>query len=166
MSASARSGTCAIDTAIRQDRSPGIASVLYRTFRIDCVTVLQETLYGSDPENRGNWRIPSRRGDHMMTRNGGLTAQPWKELYQAAISESDLSKLPTRLSDAEAALVARARELFYTIGDDGEEGESLDYAMCILHALRESLNHRDYKKPATSPQPRAVPMSLAKWQSA
>ncbi|HEX3351577.1 MAG TPA: hypothetical protein VHS34_02045 [Terriglobales bacterium] len=101
----------------------------------------------------------------MMTK-AVLTTRPWKELYQAAIAEPDLSKLPTRLSDAEAAVAARAREMFYSTGDDGEEGESLDYAMCILHALRESLNHRDRRKPATSLSPTAVPMSIVKWQSA
>ncbi|MGH9536668.1 MAG: hypothetical protein ACRD3H_02020 [Terriglobales bacterium] len=101
----------------------------------------------------------------MMTK-AVLTTRPWKELYQAAIAEPDLSKLPTRLSDAEAAVAARAREMFYSTGDDGEEGESLDYAMCILHALRESLNQRDRRKPATSLSPTAVPMSIVKWQSA
>ena len=72
-----------------------------------------------------------------------LVSPRWKDLCQAAILEPDLNKLPERLSNAEAALVARARELFYTIGDDGEEGESLDYAMCILQALRGSLSHRN-----------------------
>jgi hypothetical protein len=70
----------------------------------------------------------------------GFKYQPWRVLYQAAIAEPDLNKLPERLSAAEAALVSRARELFYTSGDDGEEGESLDNAMCILHALRRSLS--------------------------
>ena len=112
----------------------------------------------------GDCRIPAEEF-HMMTKRG-LTTQPWKELYQAAITEPDLSRLPTRLSDAETAVAVRARELFYASGDDGEEGESLDYAMCILHALRESLNHRDLRKPATSLSPRAVPMSIVKWQSA
>jgi hypothetical protein len=66
----------------------------------------------------------------------------WKDLYQAAIVESDLSVLPGRIADAEAALVTRARELFYAAGSDGEEAESLDNAMCILHALRSSLKRR------------------------
>ena len=72
-----------------------------------------------------------------------LITPRWKDLCQAAILEPDLNKLPERSSSAEAALVARARELFYTIGDDGEEGESLDYAMCILQALRGSLSPRN-----------------------
>ena len=69
--------------------------------------------------------------------------QSWKDLYQAAIYESDLNKLPKRIDDAEGALVICARELFYGAGDDdGEEAESLDDAMCILHALRSSLKRR------------------------
>jgi hypothetical protein len=32
--------------------------------------------------------------------------------------------------------------LFYTAEDDAEEGESLDYAMYILHALSSSLKRR------------------------
>ncbi len=101
----------------------------------------------------------------MITSQGtGLTTQPWKELYQAAISEPDLNKLPERLSSAEAALVARARELFYTFGDDGEEGESVDYAMCILHTLRESLDRRDHV--GISGRVAVTTSPKSKWQTA
>jgi len=72
----------------------------------------------------------------------GLYTDSWKDLYQAAIRESDLTKLPERIADAETALVTRARDLFYTSGDKIEEEGSLDDAMCILHALRSSLKHR------------------------
>jgi hypothetical protein len=96
----------------------------------------------------------------------GPTTQPWRELYHAAMSEPDLNKLPERLSDAEAALVARARELFYTVGDDGEEGESLDYAMCIVHAIRESLGRRNSAGKNVSIPPQAVAATMRKWQAA
>jgi len=59
----------------------------------------------------------------------------WKDLYHAAIHESDLNKLPERITDAEIAVV---RELFYTSDYRIGEEESLDEAMCILHALRSS----------------------------
>ena len=65
----------------------------------------------------------------------------WKDLYQAAIFESDLKKLPKRISEAESALVTRARELFYTAEANNGEEESLDYAMDILRVLRRSLAH-------------------------
>jgi len=78
----------------------------------------------------------------MTTPAYSFYAQTWKDLYQAAIHESDLNRLPERIADAEIALVLRARELFYTSEDRIEEGESLDDAMCILHALLSSLKHR------------------------
>ena len=72
----------------------------------------------------------------------GLDAQSWKDLYQAAMCESDVNKLPERIADAETALVMRERDLFYTSGDRFEEEESLDDAMCVLNALRSSLKRR------------------------
>jgi hypothetical protein len=72
----------------------------------------------------------------------GLDAQSWKDLYHAVMCESDVNKLPERIAEAETALAMRARELFYTSGDRFEEEESLDDALCILHALRRSLKRR------------------------
>jgi hypothetical protein len=71
-----------------------------------------------------------------------LYTQSWRDLYQAAIHESDMSKLSERITDAESALVIRMRELFYESGDKFEEVECMDEALCILHALRNSLKHR------------------------
>jgi hypothetical protein len=71
-----------------------------------------------------------------------LYTQSWRDLYQAAIHESDMSKLSERITDAESALVIRMRELLYESGDKFEEVESIDEALCILHALRNSLKHR------------------------
>ncbi len=68
-----------------------------------------------------------------------LDTGSWKDLYQAALFESDLNKLTERIAEAETALVIRARELLYASEDNGEEVEGLDYAMCALHALRSSL---------------------------
>ena len=72
----------------------------------------------------------------------GLDTGLWKDLYQAALLESDLNQLTERIAEAETALVRRARELFYAPEDNGEEVERLDYAMCALHALRSSLKRR------------------------
>jgi hypothetical protein len=80
----------------------------------------------------------------------GLYTPSWKDLYQAAIRESDVNKLPERIADAEAALVMRARDLFYTSGDRFGEEESLDDAMCVLNALRSSLNRRPSAIQSTS----------------
>lgn len=63
-------------------------------------------------------------------------ARIWRNLYTAALFESDHAKLPQRIAEAEAALVVRARELFNAPGDNIEEEEALDDAMYALHALR------------------------------
>lgn len=80
----------------------------------------------------------------------GLDARSWKDLYQAAMCESDLNKLPERIADAETALVMRTRELTHTSGDNFEEKDSLDDALCILHSLRSSLKRRPTAVPATN----------------
>jgi hypothetical protein len=71
-----------------------------------------------------------------------LETQSWKDLYQTAIFEWNLNKLSGRIDEAEAALVIRARELYYAVDDELEEKQSLEDAMCILHALRRSLKRR------------------------
>jgi hypothetical protein len=75
---------------------------------------------------------------NTATRNG-CSVGSWRDLYQAAICEPDMSKVPDRIAEAEAALILSARELFYTDGRDSDEGESMDDAMFILQALRSSL---------------------------
>jgi hypothetical protein len=72
----------------------------------------------------------------------GLYAQSWKELYQAAMCELDVNKLPQRIAEAESAVAMRARELSYPSGEGFDEQESLDDAMCVLNALRGSLKRR------------------------
>ena len=71
----------------------------------------------------------------------------WRELYTAALFETDKQELPSRIADAERALVLRARELFATCGDNGqegqairsEEGQAIDDALYALRALRNCL---------------------------
>ena len=68
------------------------------------------------------------------------TAQSsWRELYEAALFETDKSKLAERIADAEQALVARARQLFDTNADDVERDQTLDDA---LNALLQLLSAR------------------------
>jgi hypothetical protein len=91
-------------------------------------------------------------GDKFMNTGvcKGLDAQSWKDLYQAAMCEPDMNKLPARIADAESALVMRMRESFYTSGDKFEEQESMDDALSILHALRSSLKRRPSAIQSTS----------------
>jgi hypothetical protein len=66
----------------------------------------------------------------------------WRELYRAALLEIDRAMVPERITEAEKALVIRARELFSAAGDNIEEAEMLDDAMYALHALRGTLKYR------------------------
>src|ERR1700720_4265856 len=56
----------------------------------------------------------------------------WHELYQAALFETDKEKIPSRIADAEQAIVARARELFFSSTDNIEEDQALD-ALCTRY---------------------------------
>jgi hypothetical protein len=60
----------------------------------------------------------------------------WKDLYFAALLEGNVERVPALISNAEQAIVDRARELFSTQGDHVQEEEALDDALYALHALK------------------------------
>lgn len=66
----------------------------------------------------------------------------WRELYVAALFETDTNRIPTRIADAEKAIVARARELFAAKSDTIEEDQALDDALYALRALHNCLEVR------------------------
>lgn len=66
----------------------------------------------------------------------------WRPLYRAAISETDKSVIPQRIAEAEKAIIARGREIFYDHGT-AEEGEALEDALYTLRAFRTALQHAE-----------------------
>jgi hypothetical protein len=66
----------------------------------------------------------------------------WRELYSAALFETDKDRIPSRITDAEKAIVARARELFSAGADTIEEDQALDDALYALRALQNCLEFR------------------------
>jgi hypothetical protein len=66
----------------------------------------------------------------------------WRELYTVALFESDRNRIPSRIAEAERAIVARARELFSSGIDTIEEDQALDDALYALHALQSCLDYR------------------------
>ena len=66
--------------------------------------------------------------------------QPWRELYTAALFETDKDRLPTRIAVAEKAIIARSRELFSAGSDTIEEDQALDDALYALKALQSCLD--------------------------
>jgi hypothetical protein len=64
----------------------------------------------------------------------------WRELYVAALFETDREKMPSRIANAEQAIVARAQELFSAGNDTIEEDQALDDALYALRALQSCLH--------------------------
>jgi len=66
----------------------------------------------------------------------------WKTLYRAAIFETNKHVASQRLDEAEEAVLARGREVFYgTV--DAEEEDALEDALYALRALRTALQHTE-----------------------
>jgi hypothetical protein len=63
----------------------------------------------------------------------------WRELYQAALFETDRRRLPERIVVAEQALILRGRELFFAEEFDGTERRAVENALNSLHALENCL---------------------------
>jgi len=66
----------------------------------------------------------------------------WKGLYRAAILETNKNVIRQRLTQAEEAVLARGREVFYSASDH-EEKEALEDALYALRALRTALEHNE-----------------------
>ncbi|HXW89775.1 MAG TPA: hypothetical protein VEK33_04445 [Terriglobales bacterium] len=59
----------------------------------------------------------------------------WRELYQAALFETDRQRLSRRIALAEQALIARGRELFFNADAHVAEQQAIENALNALHAL-------------------------------
>jgi hypothetical protein len=66
----------------------------------------------------------------------------WKDLYRAAILETNKGLLHQRVSEAEAAVKTRGREIFYGNGTL-EEIEALEDALYTLRAFRTAWQHSE-----------------------
>ena len=64
----------------------------------------------------------------------------WETLYRTAILETNKGLLPQRILEAEEAVKARGREIFYGNGTPEEE-EALEDALYALRAFRTAWQH-------------------------
>jgi hypothetical protein len=60
----------------------------------------------------------------------------WHTLYHAALFETDRTKVPQRIAEAENAILERSRVLLMVDADHIEEEQILDDALYALRALR------------------------------
>ena len=68
----------------------------------------------------------------------------WRELYWAALFETDKQKVPSCIATAELAMSLRARELFAAPEGGDEERDVLQDALYALRALRHCLELKTY----------------------
>jgi hypothetical protein len=66
----------------------------------------------------------------------------WRPLSRAAILETNRRIVAQRVLDAEAAVIARRREIFYANGTP-EEIEALEDALYALHAFKTAWQHSE-----------------------
>jgi hypothetical protein len=78
------------------------------------------------------------------------TLRNWHELYNAALFETDRSKIPSRIEEARRALAFRSRELFETSANYDGETEAIETALYVLQALENCLgsNTKDRRRAA------------------
>ena len=81
----------------------------------------------------------------MSGNQSAVVRRNWRELYKAALFETDMSKLPLRIEEARRALAFRSRELFATCPNYDNESEAIDYTLYALQALENcvKLNTKD-----------------------
>jgi hypothetical protein len=66
----------------------------------------------------------------------------WKSLYRAAILERNRNLVPKLVLEAEQAVLAREREIFYG-ESDSEEKECLEDALYALRAYKNAWRHTE-----------------------
>lgn len=62
------------------------------------------------------------------------TCANWRNLYLAAVFETNTNRIPSRIQTAQKAIAERSRELFASRDNNGERS-SLDSAVVKLQAL-------------------------------
>lgn len=72
----------------------------------------------------------------------------WKDLYAAALFEDDRLKATVLVTEAESAMIMRAKAIFTSAGNDRKEAVELDQSMRMLRLLRTCLTGEMETRPA------------------
>lgn len=73
----------------------------------------------------------------------------WRDLYKAAIFETDINKLWESIALAEWALAVRERELFFADEEHFQERLAVDAAISALQTLRSAKTGSEGRKRCT-----------------
>jgi hypothetical protein len=84
----------------------------------------------------------------MISNSCNETLQPWRTSYKAALAETDVQRLTSRIEEARKALVVRSRELFSGSANYDSDSEAIHDAMYALKALENclQLNTKDRRQ--------------------
>jgi hypothetical protein len=82
--------------------------------------------------------VPCSLGPHRSRPVYALCQARLGKAYRAAVLEFDLSRLPQRIEEAEAAIVRRSRSLSKPPSNHGREQDAIARARHILSLLREA----------------------------
>lgn len=72
----------------------------------------------------------------MRTEIAPPVSKTWRELYRAALFETDKNMMSERVAKAECTLAVRARELFHKGNEHLQERQAVDAAIYALYTLR------------------------------
>ena len=75
-------------------------------------------------------------------------SENWKLLYAAALFEDDRLKAATLVTEAESAMIMRARAIFTSAGNDRKEAVELDQSLRMLRLLKTCLTGEIESRPA------------------
>ena len=79
--------------------------------------------------------------------------QTWRDLYRAALFQTDTRTLPAQMMRAEKAIVPRSRELSAISVDELEEMQAIEDALYSFQALRYCLELKTTNYSETSSTP-------------
>lgn len=77
----------------------------------------------------------------LVSRSANSPEHGWHDLYRAALFETDRTKVPGLIAEAENAILVRIKDLFTETADHIEEDLILDDALYGLRALRNCVTH-------------------------
>jgi hypothetical protein len=87
----------------------------------------------------------------MKTGREESPTEQWRELYKAAVFETDKNKLSERIDEAQTALLLRMRELFHS-RENIHERQAVDVAISALRMLRSATAHTDKRQGGQRPR--------------
>jgi hypothetical protein len=127
---------------IKGESIPPIIQIRLFAFNSSHDWTMEEAEDDYVPSSRQSSQFGVLHAEVAMRKPFSPCLNDWKTLYQAAILETNRGLLPQRVSEAEEAVKARGREIFYgNRTPEEKEAEILEDALYTLRAFRTAWQH-------------------------